>query len=237
MAVEDPIAQTGEIEGEALSDRVVETLQRRIISGEIPIGTWLRHNTVAEEFGISRTPVREALRILAARDLVTIVPNRGARVNGQSGQDIRDIGEVRAELEGLAASLASERMDDDQLRRMTGAWQRFREDLDERADGEVDQAGEWARSNEAFHSVILEASGNKFLHVAINELRRRLPHNLSYGAYAGNSRLLAKNLEEHEAIAEAIMAQDGERARALMAAHIRTSNDATARWVEQHSTE
>lgn len=236
MSSDLPTGPGLEDDGEPLSDRVVSALQRRIISGEIPIGAWLRHSTIAEEFGISRTPVREALRILAARGVVTIVPHRGAQVNGQSGQDIRDIGEVRAELEGLAASLAADRMDDEQLHQMTGAWQRFAEGLDEPAPGDGDQATEWVRSNDAFHSVILEASGNKFLHVAINELRRRLPHNLSYGAYEGNSRMLAKNLEEHRAIAEAIVAQDKETARALMAAHIRASNDATARWVEQNST-
>ncbi|MER7282635.1 GntR family transcriptional regulator [Dactylosporangium sp. NPDC000244] len=220
--------------GESLSDVVVANLQRRILSGEIPIGTWLRHGALAEELGISRTPVREALRILAAQGLVTIAPNRGAQVNGQSGQDIREIGEVRAELEGFASELAADRMDDAQIKRMTGSWETFRESL---GGSPSEQAEQWAVSNEEFHSVILEAARNPYLSLTINELRRRLPHNLSFAAYAGNSRLITRNLKEHEAIADAILSQDGPRARRLMAAHIRTSIDATARWVEQAAGE
>ena len=91
---------------EAISERVVEELQRRILNGQIPVGSWLRHSTIAEEFGVSRTPVREALRVLHAQGIVTIVRNRGARVNGHSGRDVRELGEVRAALEGLAAELA-----------------------------------------------------------------------------------------------------------------------------------
>lgn len=217
---------------EAMSDRVVTALQSRIITGQIPIGTWLRHHQLADEFGISRTPVREALRILAAQGIVTIVPNRGAQVNGQSPGDIREIGEVRAELEALAAFLAADRIDDSQIARMRGAWEEFGEALKEGASPEPDLGTKWARSNDEFHTVIIEAAGNKHLVATIGELKRRMPHNLAYGAYAGNTRLLTKNLAEHEAIARAILAEDREQARELMAAHIRSSINATARWVE-----
>ena len=113
------------IEGGALSDRLVVELQRRILLGEVPVGSWLRHGTIAEEFGVSRTPVREALRVLQSQGIVTIVQNRGARVNGHSGRDIRELGEVRAELEGLAAELAADRIDDRQLDLMQNAWRGF----------------------------------------------------------------------------------------------------------------
>lgn len=219
----------------SLSDRVAEVLQSRIIAGEIAIGTWLRHSAVAEEFEISRTPVREALRILAERDVVTIVPNRGARVNGQSPSDIRLIGEVRAELEGLAAQLAAGRIDDRLSARLSGAWDHFRAVRDAQAEGDVgaDVAAAWAAGNEEFHSVITEAADNKYLSLSISELRRRLPHNISFGAYAGNSRLLARNLAEHEAIADAVLAGAGARARDLMTAHIRHSIDSVTRWLER----
>lgn len=216
----------------SLSDQVVARLQRRILAGDIPIGTWLRHGAIAEEFGISRTPVREALRILASQGIVTIVPNRGARVDGQSGQDIREIGEVRAELEGLASALAAERIDDDQIRQMTESWETFRDTLDQPT---ADQAEAWMVANEKFHSIIVDASGNQHLSTTIRELRRKLPHNLSFGAYAGNSRLIARNLAQHQAIADAIVAQDAERARTEMVAHIRASIEATARWAERNA--
>lgn len=228
---------TGETTGDQdspqpLSLTIVSALQRRILSGELPIGTWLRHGAVAEEFGISRTPVREALRILDAQGIVSIVPNRGARVNGHSSRDIREIGVVRAELEGLAAELAAEQMNDEQTARLRTAWTRFTELMDKPASRE-EMASAWATANEDFHSVIFEAARNRQLTQTIGELRRRLPHNVSYAAYEGNTRQLQRNVQEHEAIAAAILAHDGKRARRLMTEHIRRSNEAIARWVDQ----
>jgi DNA-binding FadR family transcriptional regulator len=82
------------------------------------------------------------------------------------------------------------------------------------------------RANDEFHSVILEAAGNHSLTLTIGVLRQRLPHNLSFATYAGNSRLIKKNLAEHEAIAAALLEQDHERARRLMS---RTSATPTRR--------
>ncbi len=220
--------------GGSLSDQLVAVLQRRFLSGEVPVGAWLRHEALAEEFGVSRTPVREALRILAAQGFVSIVPNRGARVNGLSGHDIREIGQVRGELEGLAAALACDRIDDDQTRRMLRSWDAFRESLDLPQDV---QAERWMRGNDEFHSVILEAAGNNHLSLTIGVLRRRLPHNISFAMYVGNSRLIKKNLAEHEAIAAAILAQDHELARRLISEHIRNSSDAIAHWVDRNASQ
>ncbi|WP_214106143.1 GntR family transcriptional regulator [Acrocarpospora catenulata] len=222
------------VHGASLSDQLVAVLQRRVISGEVPIGAWLRHEALAEEFGVSRTPVREALRILADQGFVSIVPNRGARVNGLSGHDIREIGQVRGELEGLAAALACDRINDDQTKRMTQSWDAFRESLDESQDVQTER---WMRANDEFHSVILEAAGNHHLTLTIGVLRRRLPHNISFATYAGNSRLIKKNLAEHEAIAKAILEQDHELARRLMSEHIRNSNEAIAHWVDKNAAQ
>lgn len=223
----------------ALSDRLVDELQRRILNGEVAVGSWLRHGTIAEEFGISRTPVREALRVLQSQGIVTIVQNRGARVNGHSGRDIRELGEVRAELEGLAAELAAERISDEQLERMRAAWQGFAETIAELVRPGSEPSAEanlaWAEANEAFHSVILEASGNRQLLLSINDVSRRLPRNSSYPAYAKSSRLLQQNVDEHQAVADAIIGRDGAGARAAMAAHIRSSSESMARWAEDNA--
>ncbi|MDV3124128.1 GntR family transcriptional regulator [Mycobacterium sp. 21AC1] len=210
-------------------------IHRQILKGEIPVGTWLRHESLAKEFGISRTPVREALRVLNAQGIVTIVRNRGARVDGHSSHDVLEIGVVRAELEGLAAELAAERIDDDQIVQLDNALQAFRQ-IATSVSVDDDVAAKWVQANELFHAVILEAAGNRHLTTSIKELRRKLPHNLSYGGYKGNSRLLNKNVQEHTEIADAIKAQDGAAARRLMSAHIRSSNETTARWVEQNAT-
>jgi len=220
-------------DGESLSDEVVAVLQRKILTGELAVGSWIRQRAIAEELGLSRTPVREALRILDAHGLVAIDQHRGAQVLGQSSPEIRDIGVVRANLEGLAAELAAERINDEQISRLKGSWDGFRATL----RGSIDeQAPVWVKANDDFHSLILEAAGNKFLTITVAGLSRRLPHNLSFGAYAGNSRLIARNLQEHDAIADAIIAGDGETARNLMSGHIKDSNEATARWVESSSS-
>jgi DNA-binding GntR family transcriptional regulator len=218
----------------SLADRVVDELQRRIFTGEFPVGTWLRHAALAEEFGVSRTPVREALRVLGAQGIVSHVQNRGARVNGHSGRSIRELGAVRAQLEGFAAELAADRISDEQLTRMREACERFALDIARPADGEGGAAVRWAAANEAFHSVILEASGNDQLALSLVDINRRLPRNSAYAAYSGRTRLLRQNAEEHEAIAEAIASGDGARAREAMVRHVNSSAEAMVRWIEEH---
>lgn len=221
----------------ALSDRLLHQLQRRILSGEIPVGSWLRHASIADEFGISRTPVREALRVLQAQGIVTIVPNRGARVNGHSGRDIRELGEVRAELEGLASELAVPRINDEQLAQMQHAIAEFEAAIQEYTANPTRSHGpeadvRWSETNEAFHGVILQASGNRQLFLSIEDISRRLPRNSNFPAYAGNTRLLRKNLAEHQAVADAILAQDAKAARRAMVKHILSATEALARTVE-----
>ena len=101
---------------------------RRACSRRAPAGTRLRQEALAEEFGVSRTPIREALRKLQASGLVEL-PNRGAVVRGLSPREIRDAYEVRAELEGLAAELAAQRISHEQLERLQRARAQFREAL------------------------------------------------------------------------------------------------------------
>jgi len=226
-------------DGSAKSDRVVVELQRRILVGEIPIGTWLRHGAIAEEFGVSRTPVREALRVLQAQGIVTIARNRGARVNGHSGRDIRELGEVRAELEGLAAELAADRIDNRQMDVMNKAWLSFEttiRDLATTGPEPTPAAGaQWAEANQMFHGAIIEASGNFQLMLSIDDLGRRLPRNASYTVYGRNSRLLQQNVDEHRAVADAIVRRDGAGAREAMRAHIVSSAESMARWAEDNA--
>ena len=221
----------------ALSDQLIDQLQRRILNGQIAVGSWLRHASIAEEFGVSRTPVREALRVLHARGIVTIVPNRGARVNGLSGRDIRELGEVRGELEGLAAELAAVRIDDRQLAQLHAAIEAFQAAIEEyHAEPDRSRTPEantrWSEANEMFHGAIVQASGNRQLVLSIEDVSRRLPRNSNYPAYAGNSRLLRQNLAEHQAIADAVVGQDPRAARRAMVRHIRSATELLARTVE-----
>jgi DNA-binding transcriptional regulator YhcF (GntR family) len=113
--------------GQALVDELAQRIQLQIMSGELPLGTHLRQETLAEAFGVSRTPIREALRQLQAKGMLEIFPRRGAAVRGPSPRDIREAYMVRAELEGLAAQLAAELITDGELGQLRDAAAMFAE--------------------------------------------------------------------------------------------------------------
>src|SRR5262249_11470961 len=113
----------------ALVNELAEELRDAILSGQLPSGTRLGQQALATQFGVSRTPVREALRKLEESGLVEIRPNTKAFVRGLSAQDVRDGYEVRAELEGMAAELAAHRMRQDELVRLRAVQQQFEDAL------------------------------------------------------------------------------------------------------------
>src|SRR3954465_5313233 len=112
-------------EDAALVARLAATIQARVLSGEFASGSRLRQESLATEFGVSRAPVRGALRKLQAAGIVQLEPRRGARVRGPSAREVREAYQVRAELEGLAAGLAAARIRDDELRRLRAAQTMF----------------------------------------------------------------------------------------------------------------
>ena len=142
-------------------------MQARVLSGEIVRGTRLPQEALAAEFGVSRTPVREALRKLQASGVVEVLPNRGAVVRGPSAREIRESYEVRTELEGLAAELATARMGDAPVLGLREAEELFRTSVGQlvagprRSGNDVpwDEHDAWVRANDRFHQAILEAAG------------------------------------------------------------------------------
>ncbi|GAA1654523.1 GntR family transcriptional regulator [Mycolicibacterium murale] len=223
------------------ADHIVSSLQHRILTGEIEVGSWLRHSALAEEYGTSRTPVREALLVLASRGIVTIERNRGAQVNGLSARDIRELGDVRATLEGLAAELAADRITDIQTEALLASLEDYEKTAARiaarspkaRSSGRSGgDAGRWAESNESFHRIILEAAGNRNLTETLELIHSKLPNNTAYVAYVNSSRLLERNVKEHRKIGRAIADHDGDAARRAMTEHVRNSIEAVVRWAE-----
>jgi DNA-binding GntR family transcriptional regulator len=216
---------------QALVDSLAAQLHARVLNGELPSGTRLRQEALAEEFGVSRTPVREALRKLQAGGLVELRPNRGAFVRGISPREIRDAYEVRATLEGLAAELAAVRMRHDQLERLREAQEQFREALARTTESRRSGAGEagesetllWGHANDQFHQAIQEAAGNDVLVATLAHLHRSFPRDLSRIVVGESTKLLEENVAEHERILEAIERGDAASARELMLSHVRRS--------------
>jgi DNA-binding GntR family transcriptional regulator len=230
-------------ERRALVDRLAANLQARVLSGELPSGTRLRQEALAEEFGVSRTPVREALRQLQSTGLVELLPNRGAIVRGPSARDIREAYEVRAELEGLAAELAAERISDRDLLRLREAQALFRETvetlIERRARRPAPWKDEsvWVRANDLFHQTILDAAANARLRATIDDLHRSFPRDLTWAALSDSSPLLEENIEQHEAVLQAIEERDPAEARRRMVEHVRSAGELVTLHFEQAGSE
>src|SRR5215212_12069513 len=109
------------------ADEIAYALEEEIVSGQIEPGSILRQESLSEQYGVSRTPIREALRRLAALGLVQFVPNRGVRVRTLSREELREAFLVRAELESLATELAAPKMTDADLAELEEAEARFSE--------------------------------------------------------------------------------------------------------------
>ncbi len=229
------------LEGDGLVDRLAAAIQSRILSGEISSGTRLRQETLATEFGVSRTPVREALRKLQSTGIVAVEPRRGALVRGPTAREVREAYLVRAELEGLAAEIATTRIGDDDLDRLRAADAQFRHSvegvIEGRNRGERDHAwsseSEWEQANNLFHQVIQNAAGNALLLASIANLHRSFPRHLTWTALSHSSHLLAENVQEHHRILAMIEQRDPKAARAAMADHVRSAGELVARLLER----
>ena len=226
----------------ALVDKLASDLQQRVLSGEIPSGARLRQSALAAEFGVSRTPIREALRKLQAAGFVELQPHRGALVRGLSPREIRDAYEVRAELEALAAELAAARIRHDQLDRLYDAQRQFADGLsatvEARAAGEgagERQAFLWGRANDQFHQVIQEAAGNDVLLATLTHLHRSFPRDLTKLVLSESTPLLRANVREHEEIIAALEHRDGVEARELMRRHVRHAGELVTLRFEQRT--
>ena len=233
-----------EHDGTALVDRLATAIQARVLSGALARGARLPQGALAEEFGVSRTPVREALRKLQATGVVELVPNRGAIVRGPSARDIREAYVVRAELEGLAAELAATRISDDDLLRLREAEALFRRSVTSliarrrrrRSTPRWEDESAWVQANDLFHRTIFEAAANARLRAAIADLHRTFPRDLTWSALSGNSRLLEENVRQHAVILEAIERRDPAGARRLMVEHVRRAGELVSLHFERATT-
>jgi DNA-binding GntR family transcriptional regulator len=211
------------------ADDIALALEEAIVSGEIPPGSVLRQEHLSEQFQVSRTPVREALRRLAALGLVTFEPNRGVRVRMLSRDEIREAFMARAELEGLATELATPRMTDEDLAALEEAERRF--SAVTRALVEVSHAGrqdlelarEWLLANHAFHDVIYEAAQVPLIERMAKAARRTFLVKPVWATGADLDELYLKNDRQHRAIRDAIVARSPEGARVLAREHVLSS--------------
>ncbi|HJW24050.1 MAG TPA: GntR family transcriptional regulator [Rhodocyclaceae bacterium] len=205
----------------ALYQEVAERLRQRIFAHELPPGTWIDEQKLAEQYGISRTPLREALKVLASEGLVELKPRRGCYVTEISAQDINDIFPLMAMLEGRCAAEAvkrAKRADIEELKAIHETLERSAQ------EGKIETFFE---ANQQFHQRIQELAGNRWLLTVIQDLRKVLKlsrmHSLSIEGR------LQQSLEEHRAIMAAIQAGDAAQAEKAMHDHLLLGQEALAR--------
>jgi DNA-binding GntR family transcriptional regulator len=210
----------------SLADEIAFRIQTAILAGEHPPGTHLFQDELCERFGVSRTPVREALRKLQAKHLVVLVPNKGATVRAPSRDELIDVYNVRAELEGYACQLASAHVSDELLTALDRSQAGVKEavssyDRDGKyGRGELSLDMQVARANSEFHGMIARASGNERLRSLIEDLQDFFPKDYVWRAMTSADEVRALNLEEHDRIREALARRSAARARKEMRNHI-----------------
>jgi DNA-binding GntR family transcriptional regulator len=182
--------------------RVRDLLEEAILEGELKPGERLRAEALAQRFGTSRTPIREALLQLEASGLVDVEPNRGAVVRSFDREDLRDLYEVRALIEPHAAARAATRIDAEALHRLAG----------------LCDAPDQLVANEEFHRVILEAAQSPRLIVAMRAATG-IPRAFR-SAFWNDERQKAESLTCHRRLVSALEAADSDLAEATMRMHI-----------------
>lgn len=194
------------------SDKLIEQIKSEILSGLLKPGDQLEEADLSERFGVSRTPIREAIRSLVDCGLLVTRPRKGAMVRVLNAKELNDLFEVAAELEGMACRLASEMLTQSSKATIDAGL-----DLCSAAVAAGDIPA-YATANLAFHSSIHKASGNDWLVNELEQIQARINvYRLMPYEVVGR---LEKSLEEHQEIRDAIFAKDAARADNLMRDHM-----------------
>jgi DNA-binding GntR family transcriptional regulator len=211
---------------QTLAGAVVQALRERILDGLYPSGTQLRQEMLAAELGVSRIPIREALRQLEAEGLVTFAPHKGAVVVGFSIAEIEELFELRALLESDLIKRAVPNLTTEQLDRAESILDGFDEAL---AAGDV---ATWGDLNWRFHSAIYAAAGRPLTLATVERLHRQAERymRMQLALTHGESRASS----EHREILEACRRGNARSAATILAEHIRTAGRALAKFLAEH---
>jgi DNA-binding GntR family transcriptional regulator len=202
----------------ALYQEVADRLRQQIFARELEPGSWIDETKLAQAYGISRTPLREALKVLAVEGLVTMKLRRGAYVTEMSRDDVTQVYHLLALLESDAAARVAEHADEVQRARL--------QQLHDRLEKQVRQRDAFFAGNEEFHMALLDIAGNRWAVQIVTDLRKVMKLNRHHSLFRQGR--LADSLAEHRALMQAIGAHDADAARALMHAHFERGLEAAA---------
>jgi len=208
--------RSGALSPRALYQDVADRVREKIFARELEPGTWIDELKLAHEWGISRTPLREALKVLAVEGLVTMKVRRGAYVTEMSHDDVTQVYRLLALLESDAAGEVAARASDDDLAALQA--------LHDRLERQVRQRDAFFATNEAFHFKLLEIAGNRWCSQIVADLRKVMKLNRHHSLFKQGR--LAESLGEHRALMRALAARDGPRATRLMRSHFENGLEA-----------
>jgi DNA-binding GntR family transcriptional regulator len=200
----------------ALYVEVAELLRERIFSRELAPGSWIDELKLAEEYGISRTPLREALKVLATEGLVTMKVRRGAYVTEVSEHDLSDVYHLLALLESDAAGVVATQASDAQLNEL--------QDLHRELEKATGNRERFFEINEAFHMRLLEIANNRWRDQMVADLRKVMKLN-RHNSLLKSGRM-EESLAEHRAIMAALIARDAEATALRMREHFKSGLEA-----------
>jgi DNA-binding GntR family transcriptional regulator len=202
----------------ALYQEVGERLRERIYARALPPGSWIDEMKLCGELGISRTPLREALKVLATEGLVTMKVRRGAYVTEVSRDDVAQVYHLLALIESDAAATVATHATEDQRAELAK--------LHARLEAQVRRRSEFFATNEAFHLALLEIAGNRWSLQIVTDLRKVMKLNRHHSLFKQGR--LTESLAEHRAVMQAINARDGTAARKLMRTHFDKGREAAS---------
>ena len=202
----------------ALYQEVAEQLRQRIFNRELEPGGWIDELKIAEEFGISRTPLREALKVLAAEGLVTMKVRRGAYVTEMSEKDLHDVYHLLSLLESDAAAMVAIHA--------SAAERQSLQDLHAELENACGERERFFAINERFHMLLLELANNRWRGQMVADLRKVMKLN-RHNSLLKQGRI-EDSLQEHRAVLAAIMARDAQASAQAMQAHFAQGLEAAA---------
>jgi len=202
----------------ALYEEVAELLRQRIFNRELEPGSWIDEMRISEEYGISRTPLREALKVLATEGLVTMKLRRGAYVTEVNEKDLRDVYHLLGLLESDAAAVVAQTATDEQLQALNLVHQSLASAANDRE--------RFFQINEQFHMLLLETANNRWRNQLVADLRKVMKLNRHNSLF--KSGRIEESLKEHQQLMQALLGRAPDQARQQMLAHFGNGLQAAA---------
>ncbi|HEC46258.1 MAG TPA: GntR family transcriptional regulator [Pseudomonas xinjiangensis] len=210
----------------SLYEAVTERLREMVLEGELEPGSRISEKRLCEAFEVSPTPLRQALKVLVSEGLVEMLPNRGARVTEVDIQEVADLFDVMAVLEGLSGTLLATRASDAEIAEIRDLHECMMEQF------RNNQRKEYFQLNQAIHRRLAEITGNRVL----LELETSLTLRITRARYAANMQMgrWEESAREHEYFVEALERRDAQGLSAAMSLHMRKTGNAVIQRLKQH---